>query len=128
MNKSKFTSIFAIFSFSFLAMAIGTTSPALASIGQAFPEIDFSIIVLIATLPALLMVPFSMIGGKLAGNIMTYKNVTILGIIIFLIGGTAPYFMSNFTAILIMRCVFGAGLCLLLEVWHQVQYLEGYTE
>lgn len=116
MNKNKLTSIFAIFSFSFLAMGLGITSPALASISQAFPGIDFSIIVLIATLPALLMVPFSMVGGKLAGNVMTYKNVTLLGIILFIIGGTAPYFMSNFTAILFMRCVFGAGAGLMSPI------------
>lgn len=110
MRKNKSIVAFAIFSFSFLAMAIGTTSPALASIGKAFPQLDFSIIVLIATLPSLFVVPFSMIGGKLAGNGMSYRNIVIIGIIIFIIGGTAPYFMSNFTAILIMRCIFGAGV------------------
>lgn len=109
MNKNKLTSIFAIFSFSFLAMIIGTTSPALASIGQAFPQVDFSIVVLIATLPALAMVPFSIIGGKLAGNVMTFRALAIISVILVLIGGTAPYFMSSFAGILVMRAVMGAG-------------------
>lgn len=109
MSKNKSLAIFAIFSFSFLAMIIGTTSPALASIGQAFPQVDFSVVVLVATLPALAMVPFSIIGGKLAGDIMTFRALAIISVILVTIGGTAPYFMSSFVGILFMRIVMGAG-------------------
>lgn len=107
---------FAILSFSFLAMAMGTTSPALASIGKAFPQVNFSIIVLIATLPALFVVPFSVIGGRLVGNVVTYRSLIIIGIVIFLIGGTAPYFMDSFTGILVMRALLGAGLGLISPI------------
>lgn len=110
MSKNKFSTIFAIFSFSFLAMIIGTTSPALASIGQAFPQVDFSIVVLIATLPSLAMIPFSILAGKLAGNGMTFRSLAIISTILVIVGGTAPYFMSSFTGILVMRAVMGAGL------------------
>lgn len=109
MSKNKLSMIFAIFSFSFLAMIIGVTSPALASIAQAFPQVDFSVVVLIATLPALAMVPFSIIGGKLAGNVMTFRSLAIISVILVIIGGTAPYFMNSFTGILVMRVVMGAG-------------------
>lgn len=109
MSKSKLSTIFAIFSFSFLAMIIGVTSPALASIAQAFPQVDFSVVVLIATLPALAMVPFSIIGGKLAGNVMTFRSLAIISVILVIIGGTAPYFMNSFAGILVMRVVMGAG-------------------
>ncbi|WP_243124354.1 MFS transporter [Clostridium sp. AWRP] len=116
MSKGKSAIIFAIFSFSFLVMAQGATSPALASIGQAFPKIDFSVVVLIATLPCLTTIPFSMIGGKLAGNIMTFRSVTIIGIILTIIGGAFPYFTNSFVVILIMRAILGAGVGLISPI------------
>ncbi|AKA69378.1 MFS transporter [Clostridium scatologenes] len=102
--------ILSILSIGFLVMATGATSPALASIAEAYPNIPFSIIVLIATIPVLLLVPFSLISGKLAGTIVSFKNLTIIGVTLFLIGGVGPYFFNNFTLILIMRGIFGAGL------------------
>ncbi|OAA93924.1 MFS transporter [Clostridium coskatii] len=102
--------IFAILSFGFLIMATGTTSPALANISQAYPNLPFSVVVLIATIPTLLLIPFSLISGKLAGTVITYKNLTIIAIVLFLIGGVGPYFISNFSLILVMRGILGAGL------------------
>lgn len=102
--------ILSILSIAFLVMATGATSPALASIAEAYPNMPFSIIVLIATIPVLLLVPFSLISGKLAGTIVSFKNLTIIGVTLFLIGGVGPYFFNNFTLILIMRGIFGAGL------------------
>lgn len=110
MDKSKMKLAIAIFAISFLAMGVGTTSPALASIGQAFPDVDFSMILLVATLPALFMVPFSILGGKLAGTVMKFKTLVIIGTTLFLFGGTAPYFMNSFTGILVMRAIVGVGL------------------
>jgi MFS family permease len=116
MNKNKPLMIFAILAFSFLIMGVGITSPALASIGKAFPNIDFSVIMLIATLPVLVTVPFSLLAGKLAGNRITFRSLVIIGIILFIIGGTAPYFISSFTGVLIMRGVLGIGLGLLYPI------------
>jgi len=115
-GKNKAVLTFVILSIGFLILGIGTTSPALASIGKAFPKVNFSMILLVATLPSLFTVPFSLIAGKLAGDRMTYRSLIIIGIILFLFGGTAPYFMSNFTGILIMRAIFGAGLGLLYPI------------
>ncbi|MCH5138241.1 MFS transporter [Clostridiaceae bacterium UIB06] len=110
INKKKSLLIFAIMAAGFLIMATGATTPALASIAQAYPNLQFSVVVLIATIPVLILVPFSLISGKLAGTVMTYRSLIIIGIVLFLIGGAAPYFISNFTLILVMRGVLGAGL------------------
>lgn len=116
MTKNKSILAFAIMSFTFLAMGMGTTSPALASIGKAFPDVDFSLILLVATIPALAMIPSSMIGGKLAGGIVRFKTIVLSGIILFIVGGTLPYFMNNFPLILVMRVVLGIGLGLMSPV------------
>lgn len=109
-NNKKSLWIFAILSVGFLIMAIGATTPALASIAQVYPNLPFSIIVLIATVPTLVLVPFSLISGRLAGTVITYKSLTIIGVILVLIGGVGPYFISSFTLILVMRGILGAGL------------------
>lgn len=137
MSKNKSLAILAIFSFSFLAMIIGTTSPALASIGQAFPKVSFSVVVLVATLPALATVPFSIIGGKLAGDIMTFRGLAIISVILVTIGGIAPYFMSSFVGILFMRMVMGAGcglgspipVALIMNIFEgkEIENLMGYN-
>lgn len=116
MEKNKMKLAIAIFAISFLAMGIGTTSPALASIGQAFPDVDFSMILLVATLPALFMVPSSILGGKLAGTVMKFKTLVIIGTILFIFGGTAPYFINSFAGILVMRAIVGIGLGIMSPV------------
>lgn len=116
MNKNKSLVTFAILAFSFLIMGVGTTSPALASISKAFPNIDFSMITLIATLPVLFTVPFSLIAGKLAGNKMTFRSLVVIGIVLFIIGGAAPYFMNSFTGIITMRAILGIGLGILYPI------------
>lgn len=108
--------IFVLMCMGFLIMAVGATTPALASIGQAFPNIPFSLIVLIATLPSLILVPFSLVSGKLAGTVMTFKSLSLLGIVLVLIGGAGPYLISNFTLILILRGILGAGLGILSPI------------
>ncbi|MEY7999113.1 MFS transporter [Clostridium sp. Mt-5] len=108
INKTK--AIISIMAVAFLMMGVGATSPALASIGGAFPDITSTLIMLIATLPPLVLVPFSILTGRLAGSKAKYKTLAVIGIIFFVIGGTVPYFLSNFIVILFMRALLGVGL------------------
>ncbi|TZE79994.1 MFS transporter [Calorimonas adulescens] len=94
----------------FIAMGIGTITPAIQNIAEAFPQIDFTTILLVSTLPSLFIIPSTVLAGMLAGNKMRYKTLLIVGILLFVIAGTAPAFMNDFTAILISRAVFGIGL------------------
>ena len=50
MKSNKLT-VFAIMSIFFIAMGIGTITPAIANIVKAFPEIPFTTILLASTLP-----------------------------------------------------------------------------
>lgn len=110
MNKNKNLVTIAVMSIYFIAMGIGTITPAIQNIAEAFPQIDFTTILLVSTLPSLFIIPSTVLAGMLAGNKMRYRTLLIIGILLFVIAGTAPAFMNDFTAILISRAVFGIGL------------------
>ncbi|MEY7999111.1 hypothetical protein AB8U03_02660 [Clostridium sp. Mt-5] len=93
INKTK--AIIAIMATGLLIMGIGATSPALASIAQAFPNVSPTLIMLIATLPPLVLVPFSLLTGKLAGSKLKYKTLAVIGIILFVIGGFLSVFFFS---------------------------------
>ena len=111
MKNNKFLKI-AVLSVFFVQMGVGTITPALANIAAAFPDIPFTTLLLVSTLAVLMSVPATLISGRLAGSVVKYKTLLIVGMILFLGGGVAPYFMatSSFTAILIVRAIFGIGL------------------
>lgn len=111
MKNSKFLKI-AVLSVFFVQMGVGTITPAIANIAAAFPDVPFTTLLLVSTLAVLMSVPATLISGRLAGSVIKYKTLLIVGMILFLGGGVAPYFMatSSFTAILIVRAIFGIGL------------------
>ncbi|MBC3889103.1 MFS transporter [Acetobacterium paludosum] len=109
-QKNSTLSAVAILSLFFLTMGVGTITPALNSIMQAFPNLSVSTIYLTSTLPSLLCIPATLIAGAIAGNKVKFKTLSIIGILLFLIGGIAPAFANDFTVILIERAVFGIGL------------------
>lgn len=105
--------IIAIMSVFFLTMGVGTITPALNSIMQAFPDLSISTIYLASTLPSLTVIPATLLAGVLAGDKVKYKTLAVIGIIIFILGGVAPFFSDDFTVILIERAIFGIGLGIL---------------
>lgn len=109
MQKSKITTITAIMTISFLATCLMAMNPALASIGNAFPEISIDTLMLISTLPMLIVVPFALLAGKVAGNKVKYRTLAMTGMIIIAIFGTLPYFLNDFYIILVSRALCGAG-------------------
>ncbi|MPW27238.1 MFS transporter [Alkalibaculum sp. M08DMB] len=101
----------AILSVFFVQMGIGTITPAIASIGGAFPQIPFTTLLLVSTLSVIVSVPATVISGRIAGSVVKYKTLLIGGMILFIVGGIAPFFaQSNFGIILALRVVFGIGL------------------
>lgn len=111
MKNKTFLKI-AVLSVFFVQMGIGTITPAIASIAAAFPAVPFTTLLLVSTLAVLMSVPATLISGRLAGSVVKYKTLLIIGMILFIVGGVAPYFMatSSFTAILAVRAIFGIGL------------------
>lgn len=110
MNKKGLSVIIAILLLALLDASNNATTPAIASIGKAFPTIDNSTIILLSTLPMLFIVPFSLLSGKLAGVKIKYRTLALIGILLIGIAGVTPFFLDNFYAILAARAVSGIGI------------------
>ncbi|WP_407310859.1 MFS transporter [Desulfosporosinus sp. SB140] len=115
-DKRQSLVLFAIFSFGFLAMGVGTITPAIAAIGGAFPSVSFSTLLLVSTIPSLISIPVSIIGGGIAGKSVKYRTLVLFATLMFSIGGAVPYFLNGFTEILIARGFFGLGLGLIMPL------------
>ncbi|GAQ26317.1 MFS transporter [Tepidanaerobacter syntrophicus] len=118
MDKRKAT--IAIMSVFFIAMGIGTITPAIQNIAEAFPDIGFSTILLVSTLPSLFIIPSTAIAGVIAGNQVGYRPLLILGTLLFTAAGAAPFWISDFKTILISRALFGIGLGVLMPLGNAV--------
>jgi hypothetical protein len=70
----------AIMSIFFVLMGMGVLTPAIQNIAEAFPDIPFTKIMLISTLPSLFIIPASVISGALAGSKVKYKTLINIGL------------------------------------------------
>ncbi|WP_367924345.1 MFS transporter [uncultured Ruthenibacterium sp.] len=100
---------FALIAISFLTLASSAVSPALASMGQAYPDVPATLISLLTTLPSLLAVPMTLLCGQIAGKYVSYRALVIGGLLCNLISGVAPAFTQNFYLLLVWRGLFGCG-------------------
>ena len=116
MAKSRSMVTFAVMSVFFVAMGIGTITPAIQSIADAFPDVAFSTLLLVSTLPSLLIIPATLFSGAMAGTKIGYRPLLLVALILFLAGGVAPAFLNNFTTILLSRAVFGIGIGMLSRI------------
>lgn len=107
INNTKAT--IAICSIAFLTLASSATSPALAVIGNNFPEASDEAIASIATLDTICSVPFTILTGLLLGRFVKFRAMTFIGLLITFIGGISPYFASSITQVLIGRAILGIG-------------------
>ncbi len=105
----------AILSVSFLLMLRLTISPALAEIGKAFPSIAQGTLMMMVALPSLIAIPFGLVSGLVA-HLLRKKVVLYVGLAFFILGGIGPMFVSDFGAILALRCFLGAGTGLFLPL------------
>ncbi|MCR4437271.1 MAG: MFS transporter [Clostridiales bacterium] len=110
MTKNKTLIIIAILAMSTIGMVPGTVTPAIANLAMAFPQVDPSLIMMLATLPSLLMVPGNLISGAVTGKFIKFRTMIIFSFILLITCGVAPYFLNDFIAILITRGVFGLVL------------------
>lgn len=91
----------------FTSMGVAAISPAMAKMASHFAGYDYA---LISTLPTLFIVPTTLWAGSVAGKRVSYRMLSTVGIILFLVGGLTPYFITNsFYVLLACRAVFGIG-------------------
>jgi MFS family permease len=112
MNQKKGSPKIAIAAMSLMAMAALGISPGLASISAAFPEISANSIALLITLPTITVMIMSLFVAKL-NQYLSKKNIVMLGMLIVVISGILPYFISGFSFMLITRAILGVGVGLI---------------
>ena len=106
-DRERNRAVIAVCAIAFLTLVSSATSPALAVIGDNFPEASPEAIASIATLDTLTSVPFTIVTGLLLGRFVKFRVMTVLGLIISFIGGILPYFAANIGEILVGRAILG---------------------
>lgn len=106
-------------------MAGAAISPALGMIAQAFPDASPTMIKLILTSPAIMIIPFSFFSSFLTTKLHK-RTILMIGLLIYLIGGVGPQFMPTIELILVFRLLLGAGVGLIMPLSESLIY-DYYT-
>ncbi|MGL5647928.1 MAG: MFS transporter, partial [Clostridium sp.] len=103
----------AILSISFLTLiATIAISPSLTGIQSSFIGTPKILIQFVVTLPALICIPVNLVSNIFLKKI-SRKNLAIIGIIIYLIGGLLSILAPNIYVLLLTRAILGIGLGIL---------------
>lgn len=91
--------------------AVGASiNSALASVAGAFPDIPYSQVLWLYTMPKIVIVPVTLASGFIVGRRVSYRHAAIAGFSLIAFGGMAPVLLNDFWAILASRFVMGIGL------------------
>lgn len=94
---------------SFALLSLSTLSPALASIGQAFPNLSDAAVQMLYTLPSLVGFPLILLSGKLASR-FTKKQILVVSLTLMILGGVAPALLHGSYGVLIGASIlYGVG-------------------
>jgi len=96
-------------------MAGAAISPAVGSIAKNFANAGPILIKLIVTLPALMVIPFSLIAGRLSDS-FGKRKVLLIGVILYFIGGIGGGFTETIETLLICRALLGLSVGLIMPV------------
>src|SRR5699024_9312983 len=105
-------------------MAGAAISPALGLIADAFPEASPTTIKLILTAPSLMIIPFSFLSSYLTTK-FTKRTIIMIGLMIYLLGGIGPQFVSSIVPLLALRLILGVGLVMPLSMSLINDYFTG---
>src|SRR5699024_11251335 len=94
-------------------MAGAAISPALGVIAKNFPDANPTLIKLILTIHSLMIIPFSFVSSYLTTKIKKRLNV-LIGLIIYMVGGVGPQFVSTIKVIIDLRFLLCIGVGLLM--------------
>ena len=106
-KNTKYGTLAAIMSAYFIFMGLGNVSPAIQGLIAAFPDVPRTMVLQVTSLPSLFVIIASFVTGKIAGTKISYKSLLLISSGITVAAGVLPYFLNNFTAILVSRAVLG---------------------
>ena len=96
-------------------MAGAAVAPALEVIREHFPEASKLEIQLIVSMPALFIVITNLFFGKLAERFGA-RSLTMLGLVLYTVGGAAAGLFDLIWAVLIMRALVGVGVGIIMPL------------
>ncbi|SFH27591.1 Predicted arabinose efflux permease, MFS family [Desulfotomaculum arcticum] len=96
-------------------MSGAAVAPALGNITTAFPGTNPTLIKLILTLPAMFIIPFTFISGKLSA-VMPKRTVLLIGIALYIAGGLGGGFVNSIGMLLVFRALLGMGVGLIMPL------------
>ena len=110
MNNSKGKIQVGIYLIAILMMGVVGIASSMGVVAAHFPEVSMTNIqVGLISVPCIVIMVVTLLMGKLM-QVVSKKVLTLVAIVLFLVGGIAPAFMSSFSAIMVLRGVFGAGV------------------
>lgn len=93
----------------FQDVAAGVAGSIMADIIKAYPEVNPTIVMLVATFPGLMSIVTALLYGKLA-QFIKKRTLLMIGLVLFIAGGTLPTFMDSLPLIIVMRGILGLGV------------------
>lgn len=127
MKKAKIkTAIYAV-GYTSMFFFSAATGVSLMKADPLFSGISTTLLQMTITLPALISIPVALFMDKVT-TLISKKKLAVLSLILMIFGGTAPYFLSNYLAILFMRGLVGIsiGITIPLAPSLVVDYFEGH--
>lgn len=97
-----------------MLMASQALSPGIPRLIELY-GVSESAVSMSITLPYLISIPFTLLAGSLARR-YPLKKFLVTGAVIICVTGLLPFFITNFTAVLIIRACMGIGLGLLFTL------------
>ena len=92
-----------------LMMGVIAVSSNLTNIMAAFPDVNPNTVVSsMISASCFAIIIMSLVTGKLM-DFVSKKVLLLVGIILWLIGGVVPYFLTTLTSMMVMRLIFGVG-------------------
>ena len=102
---------------SITVLAGAAVAPALAEISGYFPQADPVWIKMIITLPALAVIPCTMVSSALCAR-FGKKRVLLGGLVLYFLGGCGGGLVDNLWLLLGLRAVLGMGMGIITPVCH----------
>lgn len=85
-------------------------NPVLAFVGsETYPDLDFATVTYLSTAVSLSVGVVTLISGAIAGKLVRYKTLAVIGLTLVAIAGIIPYFVSDFAVVLGTRVLVGIG-------------------
>lgn len=84
--------------------------PMISSLAAAFPDIPYTMVIWVYTMPKIIIIPFALLSGYIAGRYIRFKTLALMGLGIISIAGIVPALLDDFWMILASRMVLAVGL------------------